>query len=68
MLEAWAQGASWKDDAIEDEAPELLEELRRGRVADARMGRILLPEVYESSRFAFRLSIGKEDIIKTFKP
>ncbi|HEX7644953.1 MAG TPA: insulinase family protein [Burkholderiaceae bacterium] len=67
VLEDWAQGASLKDDAIDAEAPVVLEELRLGRGADERMGRKLLPEVYEGSRYASRLPIGKEEILKTFK-
>ena len=67
VLEDWAQGASLKDDAIDAEAPVVLEELRLGKGADDRMGRKLLPEVYNGSLYASRLPIGKEDILKTFK-
>ncbi len=67
VLEDWAQGASLKDDAIDAEAPVVLEELRLGRGADERMGRKLLPEVFNGSLYASRLPIGKEDILKTFK-
>ena len=67
VLEDWAQGASLKDDAIVAEAPVVLEELRLGRGADERMGRKLLPEVFDGSLYASRLPIGKEDILKTFR-
>jgi zinc protease len=67
VLEDWAQGASLKDEAIDAEAPVVLEELRLGKGADDRMGRKLLPEVYNGSLYASRLPIGKEDILKTFK-
>ena len=67
VLEDWAQGASLKDDAIDLERPVVLEELRLGKGADDRMGRKLLPEVYNGSLYASRLPIGKEDILKTFK-
>ena len=67
VLEDWAQGASLKDDAIDLELPVVLEELRLGKGADDRMGRKLLPEVFNGSLYASRLPIGKEDILKTFK-
>jgi zinc protease len=67
VLEDWAQGVSMKDDAIDLERPVVLEELRLGKGADDRMGRKLLPEVYNGSLYAARLPIGKEDILKTFK-
>ncbi|HEY8027452.1 MAG TPA: insulinase family protein [Burkholderiaceae bacterium] len=67
VLEDWAQGVSMKDDAIDLERPVVLEELRLGKGADDRMGRKLLPEVYNGSLYAERLPIGKEEILKTFK-
>ncbi|HXA46003.1 MAG TPA: insulinase family protein [Burkholderiaceae bacterium] len=66
VLEDWAQGVSMKDDAIDAERPIVLEEARLGKGAGDRMTRILLPEVFNGSKYAERLPIGKEALLKTF--
>ncbi|MBV8667037.1 MAG: insulinase family protein [Burkholderiaceae bacterium] len=66
VLEDWAQGVAYKDDAIDAERPIVLEEERRGKGAQDRMMRKLLPAAFEGSRYADRLPIGKAEILKTF--
>ena len=67
VLEDWAQGASLTDEGIDAERPIVLEEARLGKGAGDRMQRKLLPEIFNGSRYADRLPIGKEDLLKTFK-
>lgn len=66
MLEDWAQGVTMADDAIDQERNIVLEEARMGKGADDRMVRKLLPEVFNGSRYAKRIPIGKEDILRHF--
>lgn len=66
VLEDWAQGVAFKDDAIDAERPIVLEEARMGKGASDRMQRVLLPELFNGSKYAQRLPIGKEDLLKTF--
>lgn len=66
VLEDWAQGVSMKDHAIDMERPVVLEEERLGKGAGDRMTRVLLPEVFNGSKYAQRLPIGKEALLKNF--
>ncbi len=66
VLEDWAQGVTMADDAIDQERSIILEEARMGKGADDRIMRKLLPEVYNGSRYARRIPIGKESILKHF--
>ena len=45
----------------------VLEESRLGKGADDRMFRVVYPKMFEGSKYAERLPIGKEDILKNFK-
>jgi len=51
------------DEEINKERGVILAETRTGKSAEQRMRDKLWPELYEGSRFAERLPIGKEDII-----
>ena len=66
VLEDWAQGLTLSDDAIDQERNVVLEEARLGKGANDRMRRQLLPAVFNGSKYAERLPIGKEEIIKYF--
>lgn len=68
VLEDWAHGLSLNDADIDSERGIVLEELRLGKGVDDRMNKVLLPKVLNGSRYAQRLPIGKEEILKTFKP
>jgi zinc protease len=67
VLEDWAHGLSFNDEDIDSERGIVLEELRLGKGVDDRMNKIVLPKVLNGSRYAERMPIGKEDILKTFK-
>jgi zinc protease len=66
VLEDWAQGVTMDGEAIDQERNVVLEEARLGKGAGDRMMRKLLPEVFNGSRYAERLPIGKEALLKTF--
>ncbi|WP_317205363.1 M16 family metallopeptidase [Janthinobacterium sp.] len=67
VLEDWAHGLAFKDADIDSERGIVLEELRMGKGADDRMSKVLLPKLFNGSRYAQRLPIGKEAILKNFK-
>lgn len=66
ILSDWAQGVSLNDADIDKERSIILEEARLGKGASDRINKVLLPEVFNGSRYAQRLPIGKEDVIKNF--
>jgi zinc protease len=67
ILEDWAHNVTYLDEDIDGERPVILEESRLGKGADERMGRKIYPDYYAGSRYADRLPIGKDSIIKNFK-
>lgn len=67
ILEDWAHNALLTDNDIDDERGVVLEESRLGKGADMRMMQKYLPEMMSGSRYAERLPIGKDDILKNFK-
>jgi len=46
----------------------VLEELRLGKGANDRMNKLLLPRMFNGSRYAERLPIGKAEVLRSFKP
>jgi zinc protease len=67
VLQDWAGGLSFESKQIDDERAVLLEESRSGKGAEDRMFRKIYPREYAGSRYAERLPIGKDSILKTFK-
>ena len=67
VLEDWAQGLTMKDADIDAERKIILEEARLGKGASDRMNKLLYPAMFNGSRYAQRIPIGKEDIISNFK-
>lgn len=67
VLQDWAQGVEMQDAAIDQERDIILEEARLGKGAGDRMNKQLLPALFNGSKYAERLPIGKETILKTFK-
>jgi zinc protease len=67
VLEDWAHGLSFNDADIDSERGIVLEELRLGKGVDDRMNKVVLPKVLNGSRYAQRMPIGKEEILKNFK-
>ncbi len=67
VLADWASGLSFDNDQIDGERNVVLEESRLGKGADDRMFRKLYPMQYEGSRYALRLPIGKDSIVRNSK-
>jgi zinc protease len=68
VIEDWAHNANLTETDINDERNVVLEESRLGKGAQDRMLKKILPKLLSGSRYADRLPIGKDDILKTFKP
>jgi len=68
ILEDWAHNLSFDPDEIEKERGVVLEEARLGRGAQQRMREKFFPLILNNSRYAERLPIGKEEVLKSFKP
>jgi zinc protease len=68
VLQDWAQGLTLKDADIDKERDIVLEELRLGKGAGDRMQKVLMPKIYNGSRYAERLPIGDEATLRHFKP
>jgi len=68
VLEDWGFNNLFDKDEIEKERGVVLEESRLRKGAGDRMGHLYLPRLFNGSKYAGRLAIGKEDILKTFKP
>jgi zinc protease len=66
VLEDWAHGVTIDDADIAKERPIVLEEARQRKGAGERLRKLLLPTLFNGSRYAERDPIGKEDVIKTF--
>lgn len=69
ILANWAGYVSFDTDQIDSERGVVLEESRlRGKNAQERLSHLIYPIIFNNSRYAERIPIGKEDILKTFKP
>ena len=68
ILSDWAYGALLEEDAINEERGVVLEESRTGKGANDRMNKITIPARFYKSKYAERLPIGKDDILKNFTP
>lgn len=68
ILSDWANGALLTDKDINEERGVVLEESRTGKGANDRMNKITIPASFYKSKYAERLPIGKDDILKNFKP
>jgi zinc protease len=67
ILEDWASTVAFEDSEIDKERGVVLEESRIGKGAEDRMFRAVYPKMFEGSKYAERLPIGKDDILKNFK-
>ena len=68
ILEDWAGNALLDTTEINKERGVVLEESRLGKGANERMRNIYYPKLFNGSKYAERLPIGKDDTIKLFKP
>ncbi len=67
IIEDWAHNALLTDKDIDEERGVVLEESRLGKGANDRMLKVYFPKYASGSKYAQRLPIGKDDILKTFK-
>ncbi|MBL7718579.1 MAG: insulinase family protein [Flavipsychrobacter sp.] len=67
IIEDWAHNALLTDKDIDDERGVVLEESRMGKGANMRMVDKFLPKMVAGSKYANRLPIGTDEILKTFK-
>jgi zinc protease len=67
ILEDWAHNATLDSAEIEKERGVVLEERRLGRGAQQRLQDKTLPVILNNSRYANRLPIGQESVLKTFR-
>lgn len=68
VLEDWAHNVTYLDEDILNEKPIILEESRMGKGANDRMFKKIYPKLFEGSKYAKRLPIGIDSIIRNFKP
>ena len=64
VLEDWAGGIAFDDEEIDKERGVIIEEWRIGQGAQQRMRDKYFPVLFQGSRYAERLPIGKKDIIE----
>lgn len=67
ILEDWAHNVSFFNEDIDGERNIILEESRTGKGAEDRMFKKVYPSLFAGSKYASRLPIGIDSIIKTFK-
>jgi zinc protease len=68
ILEDWASTVAFDAAELDKERGVVLEEERLGKGAEDRMFRVTYPKMFEGSKYANRLPIGKPEVIKSFKP
>jgi len=68
ILKGWANDYLLDNKEIEEERGIIIEEYRLGLGADDRMQKKWFPVLFNGSRYAERLPIGKLEIIENFKP
>lgn len=68
IIEDWAHNALLTDKDINDERGVVLEESRLGKGADDRMLQKYFPTYASGTKYAERLPIGKDEVLKNFKP
>ncbi len=67
IIEDWAHNVTDLDEDIDGERNIILEESRLGKGAEDRMFRKVYPTLFEGSKYANRLPIGVDSIIKGYK-
>ncbi len=68
ILEDWAHQVTYLDEDINSERAIILEESRLGKSGEERMFKKVYPEYFKGSKYAKRLPIGLDSIIKNFNP
>ncbi|MBS1682093.1 MAG: insulinase family protein [Bacteroidetes bacterium] len=67
VLEDWASTVAFENAEIDKERGVVLEESRLGKGANDRMNKVIFPKIFADSKYAQRLPIGKDELLKTFK-
>jgi zinc protease len=67
ILEDWASTVAFDLSELDKERGVVLEEERLGKGAEDRMFRVTYPKIFEGSKYANRLPIGKAEILRNFK-
>lgn len=67
ILRDWAGTIAFEGEEIDKERGVVLEESRLGKGAQDRMNQVVYPKLFEGSKYAERLPIGKDEVLKTFK-
>ncbi len=67
ILEDWAHNVTYLEEDINSERAIILEESRMGKSASERMFKKIYPALFAGSKYAERLPIGQDSIIKNFK-
>src|SRR5438045_8599090 len=68
VLEDWAGNNLLDTTEINKERGVVLEESRLSKGAQQRLRRQYIPKLFNGSRYAVRLPIGKDSILETFNP
>ena len=68
VLEDWAHNVTYLTEDIESERAIILEESRLGKGASDRMFKKIYPKLFLGSKYANRIPIGVDSIIKNFAP
>jgi len=68
VLEDWAHQVTYFDEDINNERAIILEESRLGKSGEERMFKKVYPAMFKGSKYANRLPIGIDSIIKNFNP
>ncbi len=68
ILEDWAHGVAFEPEEVDKERGVVTEEWRLGRGAQARMLDAQFPILFEASRYAERLPIGKREVLASADP
>ncbi len=66
ILEDWAHQVTYLEEDINSERAIILEESRLGKSGDERMFKKVYPELFKGSKYAKRLPIGVDSIIRSF--
>jgi zinc protease len=67
VLQDWASTVTLDPVEIDKERGVVLEESRLGKGANDRMNKVIYPKLFEGSKYAQRLPIGKDEILQNFK-
>lgn len=68
ILEDWAHQVTYNTEDINSERGIILEESRLGKSGEERMFKKVYPNLFKGSKYAQRLPIGNDSIIRNFEP